>query len=168
MLEYYAFDAKTSRTEHALNNYRVLAGKALHDFIYTQVGYSTTENIPEYWQQFHARVSLTYNSIPDGYFDVFKEIADMIVTLGEAGFHIDSKFVPDISVGLAWGRYWNEKKLDEVYSPRKKWEHNYPDIFPQSKSNPQPAWCYPEGALGEFRKWFKHIYILNKVNFLLT
>lgn len=159
VLEYYAFDANTSKTEHALKNYRLLAGKALHDFIYTQVGYSTTENIPEHWQQFHARVSLTYNSIPDGYFGIFKEIADMIVTLGEAGLHIDSNFVPDISVGLAWGKYWIDKNFDEEFGQRQKWEHNYPAIFPQSKSNPQPSWCYPEGALGEFRKWFKHTYI---------
>lgn len=159
VLEYYAFDAGQYRRQQALKNYRILAGKALHDFIYTQVGYSTNFNVPEAWQQFHARVSLTYNSIPAGYFGIFKEIADMIVTLGEAGLHIDSNFVPDISVGIAWSKYWVENKYDKKYGERKRWEHNYPEIFPQAKSNPQNPWCYPEGALGEFRRWIREIYI---------
>ena len=85
VLEYYAFD---SVREQAQKNYRLLAGKALHDFIYTQVGYNPNHNIPEAWQQFHDRVSLTYNSVPVGYFSIFREIADMIVTLGNAGSYI--------------------------------------------------------------------------------
>lgn len=159
VLEYYAFDAGGSKRQQALKNYRLLAGKALHDFIYAQVGYSTNLNVPEAWQQFHARVSLTYNSIPAGYFGIFKEIADMIVTLGEAGLHIDSNFVPDISVGSAWSKYWSANNLEQRYGPRKQWEHNYPDMFPQAKSNPQHPWGYPEVALGEFRRWFRSEYI---------
>lgn len=159
VLEYYAFDAKHKRSHHALQNYRRLAGKALHDFIYAQVGYTTNYNVPDAWQQFHARVSLTYNSIPDGYFGIFKEIADMIVTLGEAGLQIDSNFVPDISVGNAWGKYWQTNNLDAKYGHRIRWEHNYPSSFPQSKSNPQHPWGYPEGALAEFRQWFRQEYI---------
>jgi hypothetical protein len=30
---------------------------------------------------------------------------------------------------------------------------------PQSASNPQEAWCYPEAALGEFRRWFREAYV---------
>lgn len=159
VLEYYAFDAGTSCRKRALKNYRLLAGKALHDFIYAQVGYSTNNNVPEAWQQFHARVSLTYNSVPVGYFGIFKEIADMIVTLGEAGLCIDSSFVPDISVGKAWARFWDDNNYDEKYGERIKWEHNYPDMFPQAKSNPQHPWGYPESALGEFRRWVRDEYI---------
>lgn len=159
VLEYYAFDAGAGIREQAQKNYRLLAGKALHDFIYTQVGYNPNHNVPSAWVQFHARVSLTYNSVPAGYFSVFKEIADMIVTLGEAGLHIDSTFVPDISVGGAWGKHWAENNFDTKFGARIKWEHNYPDVFPQSKSNPQPAWCYPDAALGEFRRWCREDYI---------
>ena len=158
-LEYYAFDAGSAVREQAQKNYRILAGKALHDFIYTQVGYDPNHNIPAAWAQFHARVSLTYNSVPLGYFSIFKEIADMIVTLGEAGLHIDSTFVPDISVGSAWSKHWKDNKLDETYGARRKWEHNYPEIFPQAKSNPQDAWCYPDAALAEFRRWTREEYI---------
>lgn len=158
VLEYYAFDAPRTK-EEAKKNFRLLAGKALHDFIYAQVGYDPNNSIPIVWQQFHDRVSLTYNSVQAGYFSVFKEIADMIVTLGQAGLHIDSSFVPDGSVGIHWSKYWENNKLEEKYGGREKWDHNYPDYFPQAKSNSQPAWCYPESALGEFRKWMRENYI---------
>ena len=107
----------------------------------------------------HHRVSLVYNKVPHGYFSVFKEIADLIVTLGQSGLHIDHTFVPDISVGSAWSKHWQANNFDETYEKRTKFEHNYPDYFPQSISNPQEPWCYPEAALGEFRRWFRAIYI---------
>ena len=96
VLEYYAFDAATVQPE-AQKNYRLLAGGALRDFIYTQVGYDPTNAISDVWKQFHDRVSLIHNALPHGYFGIFKEMADMIVTLGQAGIQLDSKFVPDIS-----------------------------------------------------------------------
>lgn len=72
VLEYYAFEAKTGN-DQALNAYRTLARKGLRDFIYAQVGYNPVGSIPVAWQQFHDRVSLTYNSVPAGFFCVFKE-----------------------------------------------------------------------------------------------
>ena len=158
VLEYYAFDAPNVR-EDAKKNFRLLAGKALHDFIYAQVGYDPSNYVPAVWQQFHDRVSLTYNSVPKGYFSVFKEIADMIVTLGQAGLHIDSSFVPDGSVGIHWSKHWEEKELKNTLGERMKWDHNYPHYFPQALSNPQPCWCYPEAALPEFRRWMRETYI---------
>jgi len=156
VLEHYAFDQPS---EEAKKNFRILAGKALHDFIYMQVGYDPTNHVPEIWRQFHDRVSLTYKSVPAGYFSVFKEIADLIVHLGQSGLSIDSSFVPDISVGICWGKYWTDNNLSDTYGERVKFEHNYPDYFPQSASNPQLPWCYPEMALGEFKKWLRETYI---------
>ena len=159
ILEYYAFDAGTNIKEAAKKNYRLLAGKALREFIYAQVGYDPTNSLPTVWKIFHDRVSLTYNSIPKGYFGIFKEIADMIITLGQSGIHIDENFVPDISVGITWAKYWAENNCDSTYGQRIKFDHNYPDYFPQSESNPQPAWCYPEKSLGEFRRWLREVYV---------
>jgi hypothetical protein len=159
ILEYYALFAQQGNRDQALKNYRTLAGKALHDFIYTQVGYDPSHQIPEHWRVFHDRVSLTHGSVPIGYFCIFKEIADIVVHLGQNGVHIDSSFVPDISVGLICGKYWTDKKLEDTYGTRVKFEHNYPLYFPQAKSNPQHPWCYPEMALGEFRKWLREVYI---------
>ena len=159
ILEYYAWDAQQGNRDQARKNYRVLAGKSLHDLIYTAVGYDPRYQIPAHWRNFHNRVSLTYSSVPVGYFCIFKEIADMIVYLGQNGVHTDSSFIPDISVGLIWGKHWTGNRLDATSGIRLKFDHNYPEYFPQARSNPQNIWCYPEGALGEFRRWFREQYI---------
>ena len=158
VLEYWAFEAP-NRRDDALKNYRLLAGQALREFIYAQVGYDPRNQVPQVWRQFHDRVSLTYNSVPVGHFSVFKEIADMIVTLGQAGLNIDSNFVPDGSVGSHWGKHWEKNDFDAKYGQRRKWEHNFPAYFPQAKSNPQHPWCYPESSLPEFRRWMRENYI---------
>ena len=159
VLEYYAFEAAQGNNLIALRNFRTLAGEGFERFVYAQVGYDPNNNVPVEWKQFHDRVSLVYNKVPHGYFSVFKEIADLIVTLGQSGLHIDHTFVPDISVGSAWSKHWHASNFDETYEKRTKFEHNYPDYFPQSVSNPQEPWCYPEAALGEFRRWFRASYI---------
>lgn len=159
ILEYYSFEAGSNNKSEALKNFRTLAGNGLHDFIYAQCGYDPNKSVPEVWKQFHDRVSLVYNSCPAGYFSIFKEIADMIVHLGQHGLHIDEKFVPDISVGGAWGTHWADSNFDLKFGHRKKYDHNYPSYFPQALSNPQSAWCYPESGLGEFRRWFRETYI---------
>lgn len=61
--------------------------------------------------------------------------------------------------GIHWSKYWTENNLQQKYGERIKYDHCYPDYFPLSESNPQDCWCYPENALGEFRKWLREIYI---------
>jgi hypothetical protein len=55
--------------------------------------------------------------------------------------------------------YWNSESLEILYGERIKYEHNYPIYFPQAASNPQQPYCYPDEALGEFRKWVRESYI---------
>lgn len=162
ILEYYAFEARTE-SDQAAKSYRLLARKGFNDFIYSQVGYNPTGAAAVAWQQFHDRVSLSYHSVPDGYFSIFKEIADLLVTMIREGADLGKGFIPDISVGQAWGKYWKDENLEVVYGERKKYEHNYPDYFPQAMSNPQSPNCYPDDALGEFRKWVREIYIPTKL-----
>lgn len=160
-LEYYAFDASPIR-DHAKSNYRLLARSSLRAFIYVQLGYDPRNQVPLSWKQFHDRVSLTYNSVPDGYFGVFKEIAEMVIAMIQSEVPVDDKTVPDISVGISWGKHWNEQEFNEKFGRRVPYEHNYPDYFPQSKSNPQLPWAYPDTALGEFRRWLRNTYFTEK------
>lgn len=48
---------------------------------------------------------------------------------------------------------------DAEFGPRQKYDHEYPDYFPQAVTNPQEAWCYPNKALEEFRRWLHEDYI---------
>lgn len=158
ILEHFAFDANWEGKEIALANFRKLARHGLRNFIYERVGYSS-EPTTDLWKIFKDRVSLTYDAVPDGYFGIFKELSSLIVTLGLNGLHIDEKFVPDISVGQAWAKFWADKSLNLRFGDRVSYPHYYPKYFPQAASNPQMAACYPEDALGEFRRWFKKDYI---------
>lgn len=162
ILEYYAFEAR-SESDTAAKSYRVLARKGFNDFIYAQVGYNPTGAASIAWQQFHDRVSLSYHTVPDGYFSIFKELADIFVTMIRSGASLGKDFVPDISVGQHWAKYWKAESLEIVYGDRRTYEHNYPAYFPQSASNPQQPYCYPDDALGEFRKWVREEYIPKKM-----
>lgn len=158
ILEYFAFEADRAGADIALQNYRRLARHGLKRFIYAETGY-VSKSEDDVWKIFRDRVSLTYDAVPAGYFGVFKELASLIVTLGLAGLHIDEKFVPDISVGQAWAKHWEKARMADAYGTRASYPHNYPSYFPQAVSNPQLAACYPDGALGEFRRWFREDYI---------
>lgn len=162
VLEYYAFEARGD-SSHAANSYRVLARKGFQEFIYAQIGYNPTGAVGIAWQQFHDRVSLSYHTVPDGYFSIFKEIADIFVTLIRGGANLGKDFLPDISIGMAWSKKWVDENLDAVYGQRMKYDHHYPHYFPQALSNPQQAYCYPDEALAEFREWIKKVYIQKRM-----
>lgn len=158
VLEYYAFEARGDN-EQAAKSYRILARKGFTDFIYAQVGYNPTGESNVAWKQFHDRVTLAYHTVPVGYFSIFKELADIFVMLIRKGANLGPSFLPDISVGILWSKYWGAESLEVLYGERIKYEHNYPAYFPQALSNPQHPYCYPDDALGEFRKWVREIYL---------
>ncbi|MFC6638420.1 hypothetical protein GV827_00740 [Sulfitobacter sp. JBTF-M27] len=158
ILEYFAFEAGRQGAEIALKNFRQISRHGLNRYIYDATGYEAKPE-EDVWRVFKDRASLTYDAVPEGYFGIFKEIATLIFTLGEAGLHIDENFVPDISVGQAWAKHWQAAALHLRFGERRTYNHNYPSYFAQAMSNPQLANCYPEDALGEFRRWFRHDYI---------
>lgn len=158
ILEYYSFVAP-DRKEQALTAFRTLAGLSFNDFIYNAVGYNPRQTLLPAWQQFHDRVNLVYDSVPQGYFSIFREIASLIVPMIENNVPVGSKIVPDISVGLAWSNRWREIDGDLKFGQRIRYEHNYPKYFPQADSNPQEPWAYPDTALPEFRRWFHDDYL---------
>ncbi len=160
VLEYYAFDAANTR-ESARDNFRILAGKALQDLIYSQVGYDPTGRNPEPLRKWHERVELNHQSAPRGYFSIFNEAHTVIYEMIMAGAPVGESVVPDISIGQHWARYWADYDLGDQYGHRSKFPHRYPDDHPQSLSNPQIANCYPLEALGEYRRWLQEEYIDN-------
>lgn len=159
VIEYYAFDAGQFCQEEARDNFRILARKGFRDSIYESVGYKPARDISDQWRPFHDRISLVYQSAPDGFFSVFRESVDITVTLGENGIFSNESIIPDISIGQCWSRYWTETLLESRFGARLEYKHYYPGYFPQSVSNPQTPWCYPEAALGDFKKWLREEYI---------
>jgi hypothetical protein len=156
ILEYYAFEAQVI-SEQARKNYRNLAKLSLRTFIYQKTGYSSTDGVSKSWQTYHERITL--NELPSGYFSVFSEIANLLVTSIRKGMPFDSKTMPDISVGQTWAKEWKEKGYEEKFGNRVKHLHKFPSDFPQK--DPE-AWIYPIETLGEFRKWLDDSYLRTK------
>ena len=114
------------------------------------------------WLIFLDRVNALREAVDAGYFCVFTELAYFIPSMIALGIPLNEHTVPDISVGLAWGKHWKKQKLESLHGPRKYYPHSYPDYFKQAKSNPQDAWQYPDAALPEFRRWLREDYLLHK------
>lgn len=111
------------------------------------------------WQPFHDRISLTLTKVPEGYFCIFKEMADLTAQLITQGATVNDETVPDISLGIAWAKEWELKGHEHDFGPRTRYEHSYPSYFRQARSNPQWVWCYPEESLGVFRRWMRNSYL---------
>jgi len=159
VLEYFAFE---EHRKEALNSYRLLARSSFRAYIYNLVGYTQDTKRLDEWKYFLDRVDINFDSVPQGYFSIFKEISGLTVSLIKNKIIIDDSTIPDLSVGSTWGRYWTEHNLSQELGDRIKYNHNYPDYYPQALSNPQEAWCYPNDALALFRAWFSSEYIFNK------
>lgn len=157
MVEYFAFEAQRTN-ETAIKNFRNLARYGLQKFIYDALGYAPADP----WKLFNARVSLLKDSVPLGYFSVFKESNGLVVDLINAGLSVNQHTMPDGSVGGIWGPYWTKNGLAEKCGERIEYLHYFPPEYPQSASNPQKAWAYPDQALAEFRHWFRISYLTTK------
>lgn len=107
-------------------------------------------------------MSLLKDSVPVGYFSVFKESTGLVVDLINAGLPVNQHTVPDGSVGTTWGPYWTKNCFAQKYGERIDYPHYYPAEYPQSASNPQKAWAYPNEAWAEFQNWFRTIYLPTK------
>lgn len=162
-LEYFAFEAQRTN-ETALTNYRRLSRFGLQQFIYKALDYRPVDP----WALHNSRLSILHDKVPVGYFSVFKESTGFIVDLINSGLTVNQHTIPDGSVGTTWGPYWSTNRLSDNFGDRVHYEHYYPAEFPQSASNPQRAWAYPEVAIPEFRRWFRGIYLPTKYpNYIL-
>lgn len=151
-LSYYALHADEPK-EQAKHNLQLLAQKTLRELIYEATGYKASNP----WQQYHDRLMI--NNAPPRHFSVFQESASIVLKTIRSGLNVDAETMPDISVGIQWAKYWEKKNLKARCGERMRYEHNFPDYFPQSKGRGKTAWVYPNSALGIFRDWFEEIYI---------
>jgi hypothetical protein len=158
IIEYYAFEAQQADNQAATDNYRKFAQHGMRQLVYQSVGYQPVDS----WRYHNDRASLIQNSVPVGYFSVFQEISGMIIDLINNGVTVSDKTIPDISVGLCWGKKWTGDQFDEQFGSRSQYEHNYPSYYSQAQSNPQKPWAYPDAALPEFRRWFRAEYLPTK------
>jgi hypothetical protein len=156
VLEYYAFEQKR---EAAITAFRTLARRSLREFIYTALGYDPAKVVPPAWRDLQER--LTLNKMPKGYFSVFQELAELMMSAMQHGLAMDHQSMPDISVGQIWARHWADNKLERLWGPRAKYPHKFPDWWPQSQVEPE-CWAYPLSALGSFRIWLQEIYLPEK------
>lgn len=157
IVEYFAFEAQRTN-DTAIKNFRSLARFGLQQFIYEALGYHPEDK----WLLFNARVSLLKDSVPAGYFSIFKETSGLVVDLINAGLTVNEHTMPDGSVGGVWGRYWTANEYDLRFGERIHYPHYFPSEYPQSGSNPQPAWAYPNESWAEFQRWFRATYLPTK------
>ncbi|MBT8498177.1 hypothetical protein DH20_22380 [Pantoea agglomerans] len=157
ILEYYALDASQPNSEVARNNYRILARDSFRRFIYQRTGYSEASTLASL-QVFQQRLQLN-DQMPANYFSIFREMADLTFHLANSNFKLDAQSIPDISVGIHWGKYWSKNSLADQYGERVKFPHNYPENFPQAQGNQKEAWIYPILSLGVFRNWLQSTYV---------
>lgn len=160
-LEYYSFEARTKVPE-AAKNFRNVARAGFKLFVYRATGYAPVPPRPPHqWQKFHDRLLL--NDVPVGYFSVFREMSELVLTAMQNGLVVDECTVPDISIGMTWSKHWCAEELEARFRTRIKHPHVYPDYFPQAAANAQiDAWVYPVEALGEFRLWLHRVYFPQK------
>lgn len=149
---FYAFG--DNPTPQAKESAARLMQAGVRAFVYSVVGYAPG---PDPRQKYFDRQEC--NTVPDGYFSVFKEMDELILSLIRQGFPVDDQTVPDISVGRIWSEYWEGRDLGAKFPARIQYQHNYPPYFPQAASNPQQSWAYPDEALAVFRRWLRDEYV---------
>jgi hypothetical protein len=156
VIEYYAFD---QQREQAQTAFRTLARRSLREFIYSALGYDPAQVLAPHWREFQDRMTL--NSVPRGYFSVFREIAEIAVSAIQHGLRFDSQTLPDISVGKVWAIEWKNTNGEVRWGPRRRHPHVFPSYFPQAQATVEP-WIYPIAALGQFRSWLQEVYLPEK------
>ncbi len=163
VLEYYALDSPNPNP-HARQAYRTLARKGFTDFVYEAVGLPRNASASDLATvQYMDRVGLFANAVPDGFFSIFKETAGLFASLVAQGIIIDSSFVPDISVGRAWAKYWRDENLEAIHGMRRTFKSQYPSYYPQSAMGELDTNCYPDDALPDFRQWLRNVYYKEKL-----
>ncbi len=148
----------------ALFNARRMMRGGFRQFVYLATGYSPgAGGAPTQVPDDEVLRRLELNTTPLGYFSILNEGAGILLEARRAGVRLGPKAIPDISVGSTWASHWRKKKLATIYGERKKYNHTFPDDYPQSRRDEIPANMYPDAALPEFRRWLRTTYATEKL-----
>ena len=150
-LRYYAL----SGSEPAADAMERLAGQKMREHVYAKCGMGVRRAVPKH-ENYHAMMAL--NKPPRGYFSILLQCRDLVYETEEEGLPFDEKSSIVLSAAGCFGRYWTSNKLDDKYGQRLKFEHWYPDRYPQSQANPLECWIYPVDSLPEFARWRDEVY----------
>ncbi|HKO70857.1 MAG TPA: hypothetical protein VJV58_08000 [Bradyrhizobium sp.] len=152
-LEYFAFET-LKNNPRAIENYRSFARFGFQQFVYKALGYTP----PDKWKYLHDRISIQNGSAPEGYFIVFSEVSGIVIDLINADLLVSEKTIPVFGVEKSWSDHWTKSYFDDVYGARIT-----------AVRNPQLPWAYPDEALAEFRRWFRHEYLTTRFpRYMLT
>ncbi|WP_426041487.1 KilA-N domain-containing protein [Brevundimonas sp. TWP2-3-4b1] len=111
------------------------------------------------WKIFTDRLDLVSDQVPAGFFCIFRETADLYASMIRGGINPGLRILLDISVGRHWSKHWVSAGLEATYGTRARYDHHFPAYWAQSLSNPQTPYCYPEEALGAFKRWLREVYV---------
>lgn len=120
------------------------------------------------WRIFTDRLDLVSDQVPAGFFCIFRETADLYAGMIRAGVNPGLRILLDISVGQHWSKFWVKEGLETRYGVRARYAHHFPPYWAQSLSNPQTPYCYPEEALGAFKRWLREVYVPLKMPLYLN
>jgi hypothetical protein len=163
-LEYFAFES-LKKSARAVQYYRSFARTGFQEFVYKALGYAPRDH----WKYLHDRISSVNGSAPESYFSVFSEVSGIVIDLIYANLSVSDEIIPDSGVDKSWGDHWNTSYFDDVYGARIRYEQSDAANRSQTTGNPQQAWAYPNEALAEFRRWFRHEYLTTRFpRYILT
>lgn len=145
-LEYFAFGT-LKRNATAVENYRSISRSGFREFVFKALGYTPSDK----WKYVYDRISISNGGAPDSYFTIFGEVSGIVIDLVNADLPLSEKTISDTGVETSWADHWTKSYLDDVYGARIT-----------DTSNPRLPWAYPNEALAEFRRWFRHDYLITR------
>lgn len=100
--------------------------------------------------------NLTRDEIPEGYWTVFHESSDLLITAEQLyaalGLEMDKYDLLDGSIGIQWPKY---RERQDWAGTRIRYTHHFP---PGDARGDQLAWAYPNHEIFQFRLWLRTIY----------
>lgn len=151
LIEAVAREASLS-DRYARHNSGLLSAARLEDLARDQTGFVPAGALPDQERRLHAHVTLIYNYAPKGRFSPVKELCDLVIHAGRHRGPVRASPSDLFAAAKLWGDQWQDQEFDRRFEPRTLYLNAYPASL-LDRENPARPYCYPAGALAEFRAW---------------